>query len=184
MRTGFTATNQRQLAIGLLVGLFAVGCERAAPVQTPSPSAKPASLATVVFPEELQAEDETVNAFVRQMIETCAAEDYDAFRLLWSARDKPLSEAEFIRGWRATRQVSILALQQRRDPRDGEIVYVVHGRVELDPDKVPQPEREIVLLLVKENGQWRIARAPSKVAKALKGELSEDENTNGADTNG
>ncbi len=136
------------------------------------------------FPAELRAEDPSVNEFILNAIQTCMAEDYEAFRLLWSGLEEPISEQEFRRGFRATRKVTILHLLQRRT-REGDIVYIVHSLVELDPNEVPEPERDIVLLLRKESGKWRVARAPREEAKALKALLSRDASTNGeATTNG
>jgi len=164
------------------------GCERSsgAASSAPGASAKPASF--VSFPPEVQSDDPEINAFVRKAIDICVAEDYDAFRLLWSALEEPLREQEFRKGFKAARKVSILDLVKRRTP-EGEGVYLVHCLVELDPDEVPEPQRNIVLLLRKENNQWRVAKPPAKEVRALKEKYARqnglvDAQSNGVDTDG
>ena len=36
---------------------------------------------------------------IAEVIETCASGDYEAFRLLWSARDDPFPRDQFHRAW-------------------------------------------------------------------------------------
>jgi hypothetical protein len=142
-----------------------VGCERDEPgPRTPRPT--PVRIQPVVFASDAYSKDPTVNAFVREAIEICIRGDYEAFRLLWSAREEPLTEQEFLRGWRAVQRVTIQQITEMQTPA-GEIVYGVRGQVELDPDEVPEPVRDIVLVLVGENDQWRIRRAPGGVRKVM-----------------
>ena len=130
-----------------------------------------AQQAPVHFPDKLRVEDASVNEFILEAIHTCVEGDYEAFRLLWSAKEEPLTEQEFRRGWRAVREVDIQQVRKLQTP-EGEIVYAVRGLVRLDPAEVPEPNRDIVLLLVKENDQWRIARAPGSVRQMLAREQS------------
>jgi hypothetical protein len=154
-------------SVAVLLAFWPSGCERSKPRATPTPLPTPAANALIQFPEALRTEDESVNAFIAEAIRVCASEDYDAFRLLWSALEEPIGKQQFQAGFRATRRVTILDLAKRRLP-DGELVYLVYCLVELDPREVPEPTRDIVLLLRKEQGDWRIATPPQKEARALK----------------
>ena len=65
-----------------------------------------------------------------------------------------------------------------RHPKDGSILYYVHVGIERAP-QVREPKREVVLLIVKRNGHWRLARAPDGVRKRVL-----KEGTTGSDTRG
>ncbi len=157
-------------ALLVLPGLLVSGCakDKKTPVQ---PSPTPSIENVVNFPPEVRAEDESVNEFLLETITTCLEKDYEAFRLLWSARDEPMTEEEFKRGWQANPKVTVKAIQKMRSS-EGEIVYGIRALVELDPNKVPEPQRDVVLLFVKEQGKWRLARPPRSLAKVMKGEES------------
>jgi hypothetical protein len=159
-------------AVVLLAAALIPGCAEKEK-KSPTPSPTPEAVGLLDFPTELRADDPTVNEFLIQAIQTCVDQDYDAFRLLWSAREEPISEQEFKRGWQANPKVYIKDL--RKGPtEEGEEFYAVRALVRLDPDMVPEPERDIVMLLVKEGGKWRLAAAPRNVVKFMKG------NANGA----
>ncbi|UCG17181.1 MAG: hypothetical protein JSV19_03955 [Phycisphaerales bacterium] len=147
--------------IGLFVVCAAGGCKR--PDQTESGEPAPESRAAVVyFPESLQPDDASVTAFIHRAIETCVTGDYDAFRMLWSVREDPFPRDAFERGWRSVRRVRILGVQKFRRKVEDDIVYGVHARIELD-ESVPDPQRERVLLIVREAGEWRLARATERL---------------------
>jgi hypothetical protein len=176
MNTEYSGPSGRyaaQLVVGALaVVLAAPGCgkeEAEEPKLTPTP--RPVGL--VDFPAELRAADPSVNDFLYEAFQTCASGNYEAFRLLWSVREDPISEQEFIRGWQTDPRVSIKDLKKMRTP-EGAIVYAVRALVEFDPGAVPEPNRDIVFVLVKENEEWRIAGAPRSLAKTMKGDAQPD----------
>lgn len=190
MNSGLMNAARRSGALLLLGMLAFAGCEREKrnPRPTPPPEeSSPASL--VLFPPEVQADDPAVNAFIRKAINICVTKDetgkpnYDAFRLLWSALEEPLGEQEFLRGFAATQKVTILDVMKRRTA-DDEIVYLVHCLVELDPEQVPEPTRDIVMLLRKENGQWRVATPPRKEVQALKARYAHERQESAITSNG
>ena len=147
--------------IGLFVVCAAGGCKR--PDQTESGGPAPESREALVdFPKSLQPDDDSVTAFIHRAIETCVTGDYDAFRRLWSAREDPLPSDAFERGWRSVQWVRILDVQKFRRKVEDDIVYGVHARIELD-ESVPKPQRERVLLIVQEAGQWRLAPATERL---------------------
>ena len=132
----------------------------------------------LVFPDEVRVEDASVNDFLERAMGDCASGDYDRFRLLWSARQEPLPRDEFEQGWQAVRQIRIHALQRvmlAPDPDheldQGETVYAFLADVALDPMHRAgqrEPNREVVLMLILEHEQWRLARAPKPMRTWIK----------------
>jgi len=124
----------------------------------------------LVFPERLHVEDAAVNEFVEHAMAVCAAGDYEKFRLLWSAGHDPLPRDEYEQGWQAVQRIEMRALElvilasgSRGEPPRGENAYVVLAEVNLDPAHPAaehEPRREVVMMLVHEQGAWRLADAP------------------------
>ncbi len=156
----------RKLSLFLMavVPVFTAQCAKEEAVE---PSPTPSIADSVVFPDSLRADDESVNEFFMSIIKTCKEGDYETFRLLWSAHEEPITLQEFQRGWQADPKVTVLDLRRMRT-EEGEVVYLLRALVKLDPDLVPEPERDVVLLFRKEHGQWRLARAPKSAAKVMK----------------
>ena len=136
-----------------------------------SRTAKPAQL--LEFPEALHVSDDSVNEFVGQAMDACAKGRYDDFRLLWSAQQKPLERAEFEVGWIAVQSIEVRALEPIKMATKTEAGeerldehYVFLAEVRFDPQHPAgrkEPTREVILLLTKEQQQWRLARAPAKI---------------------
>jgi hypothetical protein len=118
------------------------------------------------FPLELRAEDESVNAFIAEVIETCASGDYEAFRLLWSARDDPFPRDQFHRAWQSVRRVKVVGLRQVKDADSGRLLYATRALVELDPT-VRDPQRDVTILIVKEDDRWRLTKPPASLPENL-----------------
>ncbi len=151
----------------------------------------------LVFPKELEVEDESVNAFVREMMEVSTAGNYDDFRLLWSARQQPLPRSEFEKGWSAVEQIRVLALEKvalagesAEGDADAETVYALYADVQLDAEqlggmraatnKEAGTRRKPILMFLREHGQWRIGRAPKQMCAWIKKKVDGDET--GADS--
>jgi hypothetical protein len=145
-----------------------------------APVPKPADV--LLFPEALRVADAGVNEFVTTAMAACAKGDYEAFRLLWSARESPLPRDEFEQGWNAAKKIEICALQKgllEPEPAAGretaETVYALLAEVTLDPTHPAgkkEPKREAVLMLTREHDQWRIARAPKPMRDWIKSRLA------------
>ena len=128
---------------------------------------RPADL--LVFPDALRVADPSVNAFVERAMTSCGSGDYDSFRLLWSVREDPLPRGEYEQGWKAVQRIHIRALEEMalapnlklgRD--DYETSYIILASILLDPSLragQQEPNREVVLQLVREQDAWRLARA-------------------------
>ena len=185
MRTHGAAVSafRISLAIALFVAVLTPACRRDEPEKTSA--AAPSSGAAnskqpdlLVFPDELRVADSTVNEFVTKAMTTCAANNYEAFRLLWSVREDPLPREEFEQGWHAVQTIKVLALEKvmlDADPNAGrtepETVYALLAEVTLDPtQKVGQkkPQRHVVLMLASEHEQWRLAQAPKPMRDWVK----------------
>jgi len=139
-------------------------------------AAKPADL--LIFPEPLRVADAAVNEFVTTAMTICAKGDYEAFRLLWSARETPLPRDEFEQGWNAARRIEVCGLQKgivEADPKAGreqeEVVYALLAEVDFDATLKAgqkQPKREVVLMLMLEHDRWRLAKAPRSMREWIK----------------
>lgn len=132
----------------------------------------------LIFPSKMYVEDQSLNQFVIEAMQTCITGEYDAFRLLWSAREEPMARGEFDKGWKAIEEIRILALEKVRLAPDKdkisqspELVYALYANVKLNADLIsPQqkPEREAISMIVQEQGKWRMAKAPKKMRHWLK----------------
>jgi len=137
---------------------------------------------SLVFPDEMRVSDASINEFVTKAMTVCATGDYEAFRLLWSAREDPLPRSDFEQGWHAVRGIEVRALQKamlEADPSVGrenkERVYVLLVDVTFDPAQKPgqnEPLRHVVLMVVSENDDWRLAKAPKAMREWVKNKVT------------
>ena len=179
-------TKRLALLILLCVVSTGPGCRRkeeaAKSEPVPAPAARPQPVEVLVFPDELRVEDDSVNVFLEQAMTVCTKGDYHAFRLLWSAREEPLPQDEFEEGWQAVREIRIRVLEKvLLAPESGfeagidRTVYAVYADVHLDPEHTAgrrEPDREVVLMLVQEHDDWRLAEAPRSVRTWVKEKAS------------
>ncbi|MBI4717812.1 MAG: hypothetical protein HY763_08420 [Planctomycetes bacterium] len=131
-----------------------------------------------MFPDELRVTDPGVNDFLDRAMRLGASGNYDEFRLLWSARDEPLSRAEYDEGWQAVRTIRISALERVQlasgdgpAPPRADPVYATYAEVELDPTQKAgkrDARRKVICMLVQEHGEWRLARAPKPLREWLR----------------
>ncbi len=163
-----------------------LACRRSAPADTEAPSIgvkEPVrEEPRLQFPADLNAKDASVNDFVTHAMLTATSGDYDAFRLLWSAREEPMPREEFLQGWDAVRQVRVRALQQiviAPDSAPADIprvdMYAVYVEVSLDPEHraaKEKPQREAILVMVREQDRWALMRAPKDVRDYMRGKVN------------
>jgi len=190
----------------LVLGGFALaaGCEkqqdkRTEPAETEqAPESRRAAL---IFPKSLRVEEAPVNALLEKAMRLCSEGDYENFRMIWTARQEPISRGEFLKGWAAMQQIRIRALERvalatpiggQADADAGreaapEIVYVAYAEMTLDPkqlgrakhrpgagssDATADARREAVLMIVKELGDWRLAQAPKSMRSWVRKKLA------------
>lgn len=189
MRTRSAAVSafRKAIVIGFFVAVMTPACRRDEPEKT-SASASTSNTAKsqrpnlLIFPDELRVADSKVNEYVAKAMTTCAGGQYEAFRLLWSARETPLPREEFEQGWQAVQNIQVRALEKvmlDADPGAGrtepEMVYALLIEVALDPtQKVGQKEsqRLVVLMLTREHEQWRLATAPKPMREWVKKKIA------------
>ncbi len=175
-----------KLALALLAGLCAYlpACnpddtsEKKDSITTNVTPALPPPREVLIFPVEMHVEDESLNQFVIEAMQTCVTGEYDAFRLIWSAREEPMARGEFDKGWKAIEEIRVLALEKVRLAPDKnqisqtpELVYALYANVKLNADLIAtqqKPERDAISMIVREQGKWRMAKAPKKMRHWLK----------------
>jgi len=164
--------------------VFLGGCSREAENELPpssSPFASPVESKpedVLVFSREHHVDDPTVNAFVARSMRECAGGDYEQFRFLWSAREEVLPREEFDQGWQAVREIRVrklgkvmLAADEKEGRPEPETVYALLAEVTLDqehPAARDEPTREVALMLVREQDEWRLAKAPRTMREWLR----------------
>jgi hypothetical protein len=186
-RTAAVSAFRIATAIGLFVAVMTPACRRDEPEKTSSAAsssdaAKSKQPNLLIFPDDLCVADSTVNEFVTKAMTTCAAGEYEAFRLLWSVREDPLRREEFEQGWQAVQRIKVMALEKvmlgpdlEANRPEGETVYALLAEVLLDPtQKAGQKEaqRQVVLMLTRENEQWRLAKAPKPMRAWIKEKIT------------
>lgn len=168
-----------------------------APTPPPSAVEPERKSERLVFPAALRVADESVNEFVDRAMRTIARGEYEPFRALWSVRRDPPSSADFEKGWQAVRSIRVLALEKvviaaETDQRttassedvrsgdassgetskapDAEYSYALLAEIDLDPKNPAtreEPIREVVLVMIREQGEWRLVRAPKALSNWL-----------------
>ena len=186
-RAAVVSAFRTATAIGLFIIVITPACRRDEPEKgssatSSSDAAKSKQPNLLIFPDDLRVADPTVNDFVTKAMNTCAAGEYEAFRLLWSVREDPLPREEFEQGWHAVQIIQVRALEKvmlDADPTAGrtepETVYALLAEVSLDPThKVGQkePQRHVVLMLTREHEQWRLAKAPKPMREWVKDKMA------------
>lgn len=156
-----------------------LACRREESPRKETPAEPQPSRASIIFPETLRVADEDVNVFVRTTLAQCAGGDYDAFRTLWTAKQDPISREEFQEGWHAVDRIEVQGLQKAllelEEGAPRQTVYVMLVVVSLDPTRKAgkrEPLREIVLMIVREHDQWRLAAAPKPMREWIKESIS------------
>lgn len=172
------------IAVGLVMLMGVQSCRRSESQvgnESDRPPEPPTPKSVLVFPEAIKVADDSVNRSLHHAMTVSMSGDYNAFRLLWSAREDPLPRDEFEKGFGAVKEIRIEALEKvmlaggahnaGAQNSAGEAVYAAYATIRLDPAKnlgQPEPERRVVLMLVHEHGDWRLARAPKELRVWLK----------------
>lgn len=167
---------------GLVVAIGVGACKDKA---EPTPTSKPVDeyiadpisqrLAppAVEFPDTLRSPDASLNAFIEELMQICTRGEYGLYRLAVAARYEPLGRTQFEKAWHAVQKVQIRNIKlihqpttRHTDPARTDIpeelknpIYCVHGTItlrEVEGRKIRRPVREVVLLIIKENGDWKL----------------------------
>lgn len=133
------------------------------------------------LPHELRLDNDSANEFVELAMNAVSAGDYDPFRLLWSVKDEPVSRDDFEQRWTGLTQVRVrklrpIILKNADGVPTGDETYAILVDFSSDPAVVSrrrEPLRDIVWLVVNEQGQWRLAKPPKKVKLWLRKEIGD-----------
>jgi len=114
----------------------------------------------VQFPQHLQTNEPSLNQFIVSALQTCATGDYDAFRQLFGSSFKPPGPADFERIWYQVQSVEVISVHAgQEEPPE----YYVHATVKLRiPDRRDREKRDVVVAVVREADEWRMAQAPKE----------------------
>lgn len=135
----------------------------------------------IVFPDAQRAEDPTVNEFLQGLMTSCAKGDYMAYRLAVASQYDPLPRANFERVWHAIKEVRIRRLMRVAGPSTRAAdsapdagpkgpIYGVHATVTMRDERRAKAVREVVVLLVREAGEWKLGPpAPASVKYEIMG---------------
>src|SRR5205814_8947672 len=130
--------------------------------QPPLSSSDPAAKRPVVyFPSDIRAkiDDISLNKFVEDTLTICASGDYDRFRQLFGPSYTPPDKSDFDKIWYNVKNVQVVSVHaDAKEPPD----YYVHAWVDLrQPDAHHRTRRDAIVAVVKQEGRWRLFRAPN-----------------------
>ena len=116
---------------------------------------------SVEFPVEWQQADATVNEFIRDVLDICHRGDYDKLCQSMATSDTPPSQEHFKRLWQGVGKIAVRSVRGDGKP---DPTYYIHATVDLrQPDSEKRTQRELVVQVSKELGQWRLAAAPKEI---------------------
>lgn len=120
---------------------------------------------TTHFPTELRQDDATLNEFILAVLKTCEEGDYDEFCRFLGATATPPSYDDFKRIWSGIREIEVVSVHAAEtDPPQYFVHAVAHLRRE---DRANRRERDIVLQVYEELGEWRISGAPKEIVRMI-----------------
>ncbi|MBI1825794.1 MAG: hypothetical protein HYR83_05355 [Planctomycetes bacterium] len=122
---------------------------------------------------------------MKSTLENCATGQYESFRSVWTAREAPISREEFEKGWHAAKSIRVRALEKVKLATDvptsdleatafPQIAFALAIDLSLDPEQQigqRNPERQVVLLITREQDGWRLARAAKNMREWIKKKL-------------
>lgn len=123
-----------------------------------------ASRPSYQFADGLQSRHPAVADFVTEFLNTCLAGDYSGYRSLVTKRRQPETKDRFQAIYYSIRKVTIDAIEQVQIPDLPGETYLVQATVTLDPESriaVRGQVRQIAILALAEDGEWRMAPAPA-----------------------
>lgn len=142
----------------------------------------------VEFPDWIRTNDASLNEFIDKLLQHCVRGEYGLYRLAVSTKFEPLGRTQFEKAWHAVERVQIRNIRlihqpttRHWDPARTDIpeelkhpIYCVHGTIYLRelPGRqlLKKPVREVVVLVVKENGEWKLGPpAPADVKRDVMG---------------
>lgn len=194
---GSAVRTQMTLVIAMsgLAAASVVGCKGKSPTTTDRSGLLETDIDTkgdapsVVFPAECHTADESLNAFVEDLLKRCVEGQYGSYRAAVASQIDPMNKYTFERAWHAVKEVRIREIRlvytpppegvppERAEQRPELLgpIYCAHATITLRQVKPPhRPEREVVVLIIRENGEWRLGPpAPARLKHEIMGESAE-----------
>lgn len=168
------------LAGALVAGMGAAGCSRDEPrpdaaraehrEQSRERVAPPPEPPEYTIRRELRGSYPDVTTFVENFLATCLAGDYAGYRKLVSQRRTPESRERFQAVYYALRDVVVDRIEPIDLPHVPGPSYRVECDVSVRPDQphaVKWQRRRIAILVLREEGEWRMVPAPSELQPPL-----------------
>ncbi len=122
-----------------------------------------------------QVDDKSLNAFILRALKACEEGDYDAFRLLFGVAYTPPELEAFRRVWHGVKEIRIKRVFADQDEDDGRERYFAYGRVKYrQPDNRGRLERPFVLMVFKENEEWRMGLPSREVIARIRQAVSQE----------
>ncbi len=150
----------------------------------------------VEFPLEQRSGDAALDEFIDRTLNACVRGEYGIYRMAVGSQYEPLPRRSFERAWRAVKEVRIRRLMLVHDPDTQAAdtqrtdmrpelkgrVYCAHATITLRDPRRSRPVREIVVLLIQENGEWKLGPpAPLALKYRIMGIEAPAEDLVGAD---
>lgn len=138
----------------------------------------------VIFPAALRTDDPSLNQFIDDVLSFCVKGEYGRYRLAVASQYEPLQRQHFERAWNAVKEVRVRKIMRvhqpttrQADPSRTDIrpelkgpIYCAHATITLRDDRRTRPVREVVVLLIQENGEWKLGPpAPSAIKHRIMG---------------
>ncbi len=152
--------------LSVLILMQVIGCT-AEPADGDKPESVTPPTDRLVFLESAGVDDPAVTHVVREAMSAMISGDYDRFRSVWVATEEPIKRDQFERRWQPVREVTVRAIKPMRHAETGDLLYYVDAKLKFDPES-RQRHREILFLLVRRNGAWRLSRAPESLAHKIR----------------
>jgi hypothetical protein len=125
------------------------------------------------FPPRCRSRDTSLNTFIESTLKVAAQGDYDGFRQLFSMAYTPPSRQEFQRIWEAVEAIKVANVFGFAEVAGGQPApdkYFLHALVNRrQADRKGRLKLDVVVLVFKETGQWRLGPAPKEVVDLILG---------------
>ncbi len=122
---------------------------------------------TYKFMPGLREEHPEVSGFVREFLETCLAGNYEDYRKLVSRAANPESKERFQAIYYTIKSVTVETIEVVELPGLPPPAYLVVSTVDFHPDRKVSvragANRDIAILVLKEEGRWRMVPAPAEL---------------------
>ncbi len=133
----------------------------------------------ILFPDTVRTTDASLNQFIDNLLRACVEGEYGLYRLAVGSQYEPLNRRNFERAWHAVKEVRLRKIERVHEPTTRQIdpartdirpelkgtIYCAHATITLREDRKNKPVREVVVLIIQEDGQWKLGPPASQALK-------------------